>query len=238
MLAFPNFFFLCPKGGYILNDDLSSETMNAGLTMDLSVLCGDGLLVDGMHASTGYSPSDLERWSAPLRTSRLQWIQAVSGITEVFTFGMLAIDPVRDRAIQVCTAHEEKARSCPVVPTRLALLPQYGGTPALLLSQNLDCFTLDLQALQWGNDGQPEPSCSYGVTWVGPFFLWGTAYVVLPERRQALMFGGRQSPPLFTSRFNVLDGHWALDLDDLTWEYLASEELFWGLPLISGERWC
>lgn len=64
--------------------------------------------------------------------------------------------------------------------------------------------------------------------------MWGAASVVLPERRQALLFGGRQSPGATISRFNVLDAHWALDLDDLTWEYLSSTELFWGLPPISG----
>ena len=72
--------------------------------------------------------------------------------------------------------------------------------------------------------------------WYGPWYVSDAAYVVLPERRLVLMFGGSQTMDNMaaSTRFNLLDGHWALDLDDLTWQNLASTELFWGLPLISG----
>lgn len=88
----------------------------------------------------------------------------------------------------------------------------------------------------WENEGGPAPQCSYGVVWYGPFRLWDAAYVVLPERRLVLLFGGSQQADAFgkINRFNVLDGHWALDLDTLVWEDLSSTELFWGLPYISG----
>ena len=86
--------------------------------MDLSVLC-DSTVGTSEHTrcdvsldeGTGYAAEHLCRWKASpsLRTDRLQWLQSLlppwdfwgPGMSAYMTCGMMAIDTVLDRAIQV-----------------------------------------------------------------------------------------------------------------------------------------
>ena len=80
-------------------------------TMDLSLLCLDNESTlsskDASPSTTephtfGYSVVDLNSWlEGPLRTDRLQWVQAASCILATTSSGMFAVDPVLDRVVQV-----------------------------------------------------------------------------------------------------------------------------------------
>ena len=130
--------------------------------------------------------------------------------------------------------------TCALVCGHLARQPplpvdvfQYGGIDSFRNFPFEDCNTFDLAKRQW----QQQPWCTY-VDTTGPYLTWDAASAVLPNRREALMLGGRitSASDSGVSWLVPPDEHWAIDLDTLSWRRLSGDPLFWGLPKLAG--WC
>ena len=111
------------------------------------------------------------------------------------------------------------------------LFSQYGGIDSFREFPFADCNTFDLPTRQWTQ----QPDCSY-VDTTGPYLTWDAASVVLPNRREALLLGGRitTGEGSGVSFLVPADEHWAINLDTLSWRRLSADPMFWGLPQLSG----
>ena len=108
---------------------------------------------------------------------------------------------------------------------------QFGGVDINRCYSSGNCFTFNLSTPGW----QPQPTCSF-VDNYSPFLTWDAATVVIPDRRVAYFFGGRQtsSGGGCLLKFADLDDNWAIDLDSLAWERISGVSLYQGLPQLSG----